>query len=42
MESLLVSRTLLFVGASLEGIEAYLGGIPFHTAGPRMHYAWWG
>lgn len=39
MESLFFSRTLLFVGASLEGITDYLSGIKFlGTAPPRQHY----
>jgi hypothetical protein len=29
MQSLFVSRTLLFLGASLEGISTYLGGLDF-------------
>ena len=29
MENMFVSRTLLFLGSSLEGIEAYLRGIKF-------------
>jgi len=39
VESLLVSRTILFVGASLEGIEAYLSGISFQGVIPQTHYA---
>ena len=39
MESLFSSRTLLFVGASLEGIEAYLTGIRFPTSMPQKHFA---
>jgi energy-coupling factor transporter ATP-binding protein EcfA2 len=39
METLFFSRTLLFVGASLEGIEAYLRGIAFPTGMRRTHYA---
>ena len=39
MESVFVSRTLLFVGASLEGIEAYLRGIKFRGNLSRKHYA---
>ena len=38
MESLFFSRTILFVGASLEGIETYLEGIKFRGA-QRQHYA---
>lgn len=38
MESLFFSRTILFVGANLEGIEAYLAGIKFRGA-QRQHYA---
>lgn len=39
MEGLFVSRTLLFVGASLEGIEAYLSGLTFRGQMTRPHYA---
>ena len=40
MDSLFVSRTLLFVGASLDGIAAYLNGLKFQgTSTPRRHYA---
>ncbi len=39
MESLFVSRTLFFVGASLAGIEAYLRGIRFRGTLSRKHYA---
>jgi hypothetical protein len=39
MESLFVSRTLLFVGASLAGIEAYLRGVRFRGNLSRRHYA---
>ncbi len=39
MESLFFSRTLLFIGASLEGIEDYLGGLTFRGYIPRQHYA---
>src|SRR5262249_17543991 len=39
MEGLFVSRTLLFVGASLNGIEAYLRGIKFRGTLSRRHYA---
>jgi energy-coupling factor transporter ATP-binding protein EcfA2 len=39
METLFSSRTLLFLGASLDGIEAYLSGIRFPTALPKKHYA---
>jgi len=39
METLFFSRTLLFVGASLEGIEAYLRGIALPTGIRRTHYA---
>ena len=39
METLFFSRTLLFVGASLQGIADYLSGIKFQgTAPPRRHY----
>lgn len=39
MEGLFVSRTLLFVGASMEGIEAYLSGLTFRGQMTRPHYA---
>lgn len=39
MESLFSSRTLLFVGASLEGIESYLTGIKLPTSMPQRHFA---
>jgi hypothetical protein len=39
METLFFSRTLLFVGASLDGIEAYLKGITLPKTIPRTHYA---
>jgi predicted ATP-binding protein involved in virulence len=46
MDSLFLSRTLLFVGASIEGIEAYLTRIRLRGAGARVgatgarqHYA---
>jgi LPXTG-motif cell wall-anchored protein len=39
MESLFFSRTILFVGASLAGIEAYLGGLAFRGIARRRHYA---
>src|SRR6201986_461387 len=40
MEVLFVSKTLLFVGASLEGIRAYLDGLKFQGLDtPRQHYA---
>jgi hypothetical protein len=39
MESVFVSRTLLFIGASLEGIEAYLRGIRFRGTLSRQHFA---
>lgn len=38
MESLFVSRTLLFLGCSLNGIRAYLGGLRIKGAN-RRHYA---
>jgi predicted ATPase len=38
-EGLFVSRTLLFVGASLNGIEAYLRGVKFRGNLSRRHYA---
>ncbi|MFL6229645.1 MAG: AAA family ATPase, partial [Pyrinomonadaceae bacterium] len=39
MQTLFYSRTILFVGASLEGIEAYLRGINFQMDNARRHYA---
>lgn len=39
MQTLFFSRTLLFVGASLEGIEAYLRGISLPRDPARKHYA---
>ena len=39
METLLVSRTVFFVGASLEGIQAYLKGMPLRRQSRRTHYA---
>jgi len=39
METLFFSRTILFVSASLEGIEAYLKGITLPRYIPRTHYA---
>jgi hypothetical protein len=39
MESLFFSRTILFVGASLAGIESYLGGLAFRGLARRRHYA---
>jgi predicted ATP-binding protein involved in virulence len=40
MDSLFVSRTLLFLGNSLNGIAAYLNGLKFQgTSTPRRHYA---
>lgn len=39
MEGLFVSRTLFFIGASLEGIEAYLSGLTFRGQMTRPHYA---
>jgi hypothetical protein len=39
LEGIFVSRTLLFVGASLEGIEAYLSGLTFRGQMTRPHYA---
>ena len=39
METLLVSRTILFIGSSLEGIEAYLKGMRLLRQGTRAHYA---
>lgn len=39
MESLFHSRTLLFLGASLDGILAYLQGLKFGQVSSRPHYA---
>lgn len=39
MHTAFLSRTLLFVGASIEGIEAYLRGIVFPRDIARNHYA---
>src|SRR5262249_33737724 len=40
MQSLFVSRTLLFLGASLDGISTYLGGLDFRRGQmSREHYA---
>ena len=39
METLFFSRTLLFIGASLEGIETYLRGISLPKNVTRRHYA---
>jgi hypothetical protein len=39
METVLFSRTLFFVGSSLEGIEAYLKGISLPRQNLRTHYA---
>ncbi|HTG34185.1 MAG TPA: AAA family ATPase [Thermoanaerobaculia bacterium] len=39
MEGLFFSRTIFFIGASLQGIEAYLDGFTFRGIGRRQHYA---
>jgi hypothetical protein len=39
MEGLYFSRTLLFVGSSLEGITDFLNSFPFRSENPRRHYA---
>lgn len=39
METLLISRTVFFVGSSLEGIQAYLKGMPLRRQSRRTHYA---
>jgi hypothetical protein len=39
MENVFVSRTLFFLGSSLDGIEAYLRGIKFRGTLSRQHYA---
>ena len=43
MDALFVSRTIFFVGASLDGIGDYLRGVMFRTgatsSGPRRHFA---
>jgi predicted ATPase len=39
METLFFSRTLLFIGASLEGIQAYINSISLPGGSNRKHYA---
>jgi hypothetical protein len=39
LEGMFFSRTILFLGASLSGIEAYLRGIGFRGSVRRRHYA---
>ncbi|UCC40961.1 MAG: AAA family ATPase [Candidatus Aminicenantes bacterium] len=39
MQNLFYSRTILFLGSSLEGIEAYLEGIKFREHSSTPHYA---
>lgn len=39
MDTLFYSRTLFFVGASLEGIQDYLSGLVGHLQGKRSHFA---
>lgn len=39
IDSLFVTRTLFFIGASLEGVEAYLAGIPTRAGIARHHFA---
>jgi energy-coupling factor transporter ATP-binding protein EcfA2 len=39
MESVFVSRSLLFLGASLEGIGAYLRGVGLRPQASRRHFA---
>lgn len=39
METLLISRTVFFVGSSLEGIQGYLKGIGLSRQKRRTHYA---
>jgi hypothetical protein len=39
MESIFVSQTLLFLGASIDGIFDYLNGLRFHTSAGREHFA---
>ena len=39
MQTLFFSRTLFFIGASLDGIEAYLKGISLPKEVGRIHYA---
>jgi len=39
MQRLFFTRTILFLGASLQGIEAYLKGITFQQIPTRRHYA---
>jgi uncharacterized protein (DUF2235 family)/predicted ATP-binding protein involved in virulence len=39
VENLFISRTILFAGCSLEGIETYLRGLRFKGRSSRRHYA---
>jgi hypothetical protein len=39
MESIFVSQTLLFLGASIDGIFDYLNGLRFQTSAGREHFA---
>jgi predicted ATPase len=39
VESLFLSRTIFFVGCSLEGIDAYLRGVGLRAASKVQHYA---
>lgn len=39
MESVFVSRSLLFLGCSLEGISGYLRGVGLRPQGSRRHFA---
>jgi predicted ATPase len=39
MQTLLISRTVLFIGSSLDGIQAYLKGMPLSRQNLRPHYA---
>jgi hypothetical protein len=39
MEAVFFSRTILFVGCSLDGISDYLRGFTFRGAFPKTHYA---
>ena len=39
MHGVVVSKTLLFLGCSLDGIENYLNALPLHDVASRGHYA---
>jgi SIR2-like domain len=42
MEGLFFSRTLLFIGCSLDGITDFLDSFPFRAENPHRHYAFVG